>query len=73
MGRQLAALLVFLVQVLHVNSIADNCGALVGMRRWQADRELERCGVYISIKEHPIGTRLFGIRPSKVTIMLQLG
>ena len=73
LGRQILVGCTYLVQVVNVNGIADQCSSIITTHHWDNNVEIERIGVYMSIKEHPIGTKIFGVRPSKMTLLFQLG
>jgi hypothetical protein len=71
-GRQTVALFIFLYHVLKVNSIADSFCWKISTLRWKPENEVNRLALYACLKEHPIGTKIFRIRPSKFSILFQL-
>lgn len=71
-GRQTLVLFTYLLEVSQVNTIAEECVTAVARHQWKG-RESHRISIYIALKEFPLGSKVFGFRPTKGEIFFQLG
>jgi hypothetical protein len=71
-GRQIFILLIYLFEISKVNEIYDELlDELAIATNWEELEKL-RWGLYISVKERPIGSTIFFFRPSRNAIFAQI-
>jgi hypothetical protein len=70
-GRQIAVLIVILLEIVKVNEIADSLLKLLVKAEWP-ENELVRLNLYVAMKDCPMGSSIFYFRPSKFQLMVQI-
>ncbi len=71
-GKQLGILIIILLEIVYVNEIGDIMLKAIAKEEW-SEKEQQRFALYLAVKEHPIGSTIFYIRPSKFQIMIHIG
>lgn len=71
-GRQIAVLIVILLEIVKVNEIADQLLKILVKSEWIGN-ELTRLNLYVAMKDCPMGSTIFYFRPSKFQLTLQIG
>lgn len=72
-GRQFVVLFNYLYEMSKVNAIADSMLEHLAKDCWESEKMATRFDLYILMKEMPLGSSLFFFRPSKLSLILQVG
>jgi hypothetical protein len=72
-GRQFVVLFNYLYEMSKVNAIADSMLEHLAKDCWESEKLATRFDLYILMKEMPLGSSLFFFRPSKLSLILQVG
>ena len=71
-GKQTIVMLVILYEVMRVNEFAELLFGNIAEEEWGDDLEKNRISVYIGLREKPIGSTVFSVRPSKLSLLVQI-
>ena len=72
-GRQILVVFQFLWEVSKVNEIYDEMLQYLAEHNWQSPKEMDRCNLYMAMKELSIGTTIFYYRPTRGEVSVQVG